>query len=108
MLAGESSHDAALRELREAYVTTSIRGRDYLDWYEITHLGKSPTQGSFASYLEAMRILRKEQPGPDTHMSRYLEDVEALLCLEPGKPLPERLQKQISDRKQKKIPQEEE
>lgn len=97
-----------LRELREAYVTTSIRGRDYLDWYEITHLGKSPTQGSFASYLEAMRILRKEQPGPDTHMSRYLEDVEALFCLEPGKPLPERLQKQISDRKQKKIPQEEE
>ena len=90
-----------LRELREAYVTTSTRGRDYLDWYEITHLGKSPSQGSFASYLEAMRILRKEQPGPNTHMSRYLEDVESLYCLEEGSPLPERIRKQIKKRKPK-------
>lgn len=90
-----------LRELREAYVTTSIRGRDYLDWYEITHLGKSPSKGSFASYLEAMRILRKEQPGPDTHMSRYLEDVEALYCLEEGSPLPERIRKQVKNPKKR-------
>ncbi len=80
-----------LSELRRAYMTASIRGRDYLDWYEITHLGKGRS-GSFDAYLDAMKVLRRENPGPDTPISRYLDDIEALHCLEAGKPLPEQLQ----------------
>lgn len=72
-----------LRELRSAYVATSIRGRDYLDWYEITHLGRSNKAG-FQSYMDAMRLLRRESPGPDTHISRYLADIETLYTLKPG------------------------
>ncbi len=82
-----------LSELRRAYMTASIRGRDYLDWYEITHLGEG-SGGSFDAYLDAMQVLRREQPGPDTPISRYLDDIEALHSLEPGAALPERLQPQ--------------
>ncbi len=80
-----------LSELRRAYMTASIRGRDYLDWYEITHLGGEKS-GSFDAYLDAMKVLRREQPGPATPISRYLDDIEALHSLEPGESLPEHLQ----------------
>jgi len=104
LLNGKSADDVQqilgpVRELREAYVTTSIRARDYLDWYEITHLGKSPRKGSFAAYREAMDVLRREDNGPDTHMSRYLEDIEVLFQLGEKEALPERLRKQIPERK---------
>ncbi len=79
-----------LRELRSAYVATSIRGRDYLDWYEITHLGHANKAG-FRHYLDAMRILRREAPGPDTHISRYLSDIEILHTLQAGDALPDTL-----------------
>ena len=79
-----------LQNLREAYKEAAIRGRDYLDWYEITQLGNSG-RGSFNSYMEAMRLLRKDSPGPDTHISRYLDDIEALNSLKEGEELPERL-----------------
>lgn len=72
-----------LRELRAAYVATSIRGRDYLDWYEITHLGHA-NKGGFQNYMDAMRLLRRESPGPDTHISRYLDDIEALHTIKEG------------------------
>jgi hypothetical protein len=97
-----------IRELREAYVKTSIRARDYLDWYEITQLGGSERKGSFASYREAMALLRKDDPGPDTHMSRYLEDIEALYQLDEKAPLPESLRKQIPPRKTQSAPAENE
>lgn len=82
-----------LRELRQAYIATSIRGRDYLDWYEITQLGHAKDSGSFNSYLEAMRVLRKETPGPRTPISQYLEDIEALYSLGAGEDLPASLKK---------------
>ena len=81
-----------LRELRAAYVATSIRGRDYLDWYEITHLGQA-NQAGFQTYQEAMRLLRRESPGPDTHLSRYLDDIEALHTIEAGQSLSEALKR---------------
>ncbi len=80
-----------LTELRRAYVRASIRGRDYLDWYEITHLGEG-RGGSFDAYLDAMRLLRRRQEGRPTPISRYLDDIEALYQLEEGQPLPPRLQ----------------
>lgn len=85
-----------LRELRAAYITTSLRARDYLDWYEITHLGRSRHKEGFASYLETMRMLRRESPGPDTPISRYLQDIEELCNLKSGEELPERLRRQIT------------
>ena len=87
-----------LRELREAYVVATRRGRDYLDWYEITHMGLKDTR-SFDSYLEAMNMLRRDEAGVATHMSRYLEDVETLYHLEEGQPLPQRMMREWSKRK---------
>lgn len=84
-----------LRELREAYVTTSLRARDYLDWYEITHLGESSHKEGFAAYLETMSMLRREKPGADTHMSRYLRDIEELYTLPSGQNLPENLMQAV-------------
>ncbi len=79
-----------LTELRRAYVRASIRGRDYLDWYEITHMGQGQG-GSFDAYLETMRMLRRRQQGRSTPISRYLDDIEALHSLGEGAPLPSRL-----------------
>ena len=79
-----------VRELREAYITTSTRARDYLDWYEITYLGNSTTQGSFMAYREAMRLLRKDDTEAETHMTQYLKDIEVLYQLGEEDPLPER------------------
>ncbi len=109
LLNGKSADDVQqilgpVRELREAYVTTSLRARDYLDWYEITHLGKSPRKGSFAAYREAMDVLRRDDNGPETHMSRYLEDIEALYQLGEKEELPESLRKQIPERKKTTTP----
>ncbi len=83
-----------LQELRRAYTSASIRGRDYLDWYEITHTGHSRAR-SFDTYLAAMELLRRESIGAPTPMSRYLEDIEALYTQKEGEPLPSRLQKQL-------------
>ncbi len=79
-----------LAELRRAYVRASIRGRDYLDWYEITHLGEGHG-GSFDAYLDAMRLLRRRQQGRPTPISRYLDDIEALHTLAEGEALPKHL-----------------
>lgn len=79
-----------LAELREAYKEAAVRGRDYLDWFEITQLGHA-NKGNFNAYMQAMRVLREETPGPDTHISRYLDDIETLHSLKEGDALPPRL-----------------
>lgn len=90
-----------LAELRSAYKEASIRGRDYLDWYEITQLGDTHRQ-NFGAYIEAMRVLRKENPGPSTPMSRYLDDIETLHRLKEGEELPERLRNEAKKESRKK------
>ena len=95
-----------LQELRRAYYSAAIRGRDYLDWFEITFTGQERGR-SFDSYLETMQLLRQEHPGPDTAMSRYLDDIEALYGQQEGAPLPDSLRKtarQNRKDKQKKRP----
>ena len=77
-----------LKELRAAYTAAATRGRDYLDWYEITHLGHTDTR-SFDAYLEAMHALRMEREGAETPLSRYLRDIETLQRLKADEPLPE-------------------
>lgn len=86
-----------LQELRRAYVAAATRGRDYLDWYEITHLGQENSR-SFDAYLEAMQVLRHEDKGADTAMGRYLDDIEALYKQPADAPLPERLQQQLPEK----------
>lgn len=92
-----------LQELRRAYYSAAVRGRDYLDWYEISFTGKERGR-SFDSYLETMQMLRREHPGPDTAMSRYLDDIEALYMLDEGAPLPEHLRKQAAENRKTKKP----
>lgn len=91
-----------LRELRQTYITTSIRARDYLDWYEITQMGNASYNASFNNYLEAMSTLRKETPGPKTQISQYLEDIETLYSLGEEEELPSRmkLQTRSSDKQE--------
>lgn len=83
-----------IREMRESYVIASLRVRDYLDWYEITHTGKS-NQAAFTSYLDTMAMLRKEQSTAPTPISNYLRDIEDLYKLPYDKPLPDHLKKGI-------------
>lgn len=77
-------------ELRTRFVTTAIRARDYLDWYEITTRGKLDGQ-SLERYMETVRELRREIPGPSTPLSRYLEDIELLYSLKANEELPDHL-----------------
>ena len=88
-----------LKELRAAYTAAATRGRDYLDWYEITHLGHTDTR-SFDTYLEAMHMLRMEGEGAETPISRYLRDIETLQNLKADDPLPESIREQIGSRPQ--------
>lgn len=81
---------APLRELRIAYQEASVRGRDFLDWFEITRLGESQP-ANFDTYAEAMHMLRAESSGPATPVSRYLDDIEVLHELKSGDPLPSSL-----------------
>lgn len=87
-----------LDELRKSYMEASIRGRDYLDWFEITQMGDTHRPG-FDTYAESMRLLRRDPPGARTPISRYLDDIEALHTLKPGDELPKRLRPATPRRK---------
>ena len=106
-MAGGATPDAVqsslgpLQELRRAYYSAAIRGRDYLDWFEITFTGKERGR-SFDSYLETLQLLRRDHPGPDTAMSRYLDDIESLHSQKEGAPLPEALRKEARRNREKK------
>lgn len=80
-----------LEALRAAYKEASVRGRDYLDWFEITQLGATSSHMNHSAYMKAMHQLRAESSGPDSHISRYLDDIETLYTLKAGEPLPESL-----------------
>ncbi len=83
-----------LREMREAYVVTSLRVRDYLDWYEITHTGSS-NKAAFTTYLDTMVMLRNEQNTAASPISDYLKDIEDLYKLPHDEPLPKKMQQEL-------------
>lgn len=85
---------APLIELREAYITASLRARDYLDWFEITHLGNK--SGNFDAYLDTMKILRSEPEHTRTAVSDYLDDIQALYRLPAQAPLPTSLKRRAA------------
>lgn len=91
---------APLQDLRRAYMDASIRGRDYLDWYEITHLGRALST-NFDQYSDTMRMLRTQNPEASTPIGRYLDDIEALHSLDSGQELPEHLKTVAAQRKKK-------
>lgn len=77
-------------ELRTRFMSTAIRARDYLDWYEITTSGKLDSQ-SLDRYMDTVRELRREIPGPRTHLDLYLEDIETLYSLKANDDVPAHL-----------------
>ncbi len=82
-----------LRSLRENYRKVSTRTRDYLDWYEMTHLG-GEMSADFQQYLRMREQLRRQPDTVETHMSRYLRDIEMLMELSEGEALPSVIQKE--------------
>lgn len=76
----------AVDGLRKEYVKAAIRTRDYLDWFEISN--KNKLSNSFDSYMETMKLLRENESGPDTPMSKYLRDIEELYTLPAQAPTP--------------------
>lgn len=89
---------APLIELREAYIAATLRARDYLDWFEITHLGNK--SGSFDAFLDTMKILRSEPEYTRTAISDYLNDIQALYRLPAQAPLPTSLKRQAASESQ--------
>ncbi len=73
--------------LRIAYRKAATRARDYLDWYEMTHT-KGDGNANLQQYLRLRAMLRQQQPSLNTPMSRYLRDIEQLMDLKAGQPLP--------------------
>ena len=49
-----------------------------------------------------MRLLRQDIPGPETPMSRYLDDIEALYTQKEGAPLPPSLRRQAQENRNTK------
>ncbi len=88
---------APLQELRSAYSQAATRGRDYLDWFEITRLGQFKNE-DFDTYSDTLRSIRDESDGPSTPISRYLQDIEELHNLPSGAPLPKRIRSHAEGR----------
>ncbi len=82
-----------LFSLRGQYKKFSTRTRDYLDWYEMTQLG-GEMSADFQQYLRMREMLRRQPKAVETHMSRYLRDIEMLMELKAGEDLPKHLQKE--------------
>ncbi len=76
-----------LTQLRASYRTAMGRARDYLDWYEMTHVG-GEMSASFLQYLRMRALLREEQKPLNTHMDHYLRDIELLMGLDSGEDIP--------------------
>ena len=84
------------KELRAAYMATMMRGKEFLDRFELSHMGY--VNGTDVdAFMAAMRSLRREgeDNGPSTPISRYLDDIEALNALQEGKPLPKNILEQV-------------
>ncbi len=84
-----------LYELRSQYKKVSIRTRDYLDWYEMTHLG-GEMSADFQQYLRMREMLRRQPTAVETHMSRYLRDIEMLMEMKAGEDLPPHMQREMA------------
>ncbi len=75
----EAGIDAALQELQERrkrMIERSQRGRDYLDWFEITRAKE--TSGVFADYMELKKRLEQGSLRHPDHLSRYLDKAQAI------------------------------
>lgn len=82
------------RELRAAYTATMARGKEFLDRFELSHMGYVNGR-DLDAFMAVMRNLRREDNGPSTPISRYLDDIEALNALQEGKPLPKNILEQV-------------
>ena len=83
------------RELRAAYTAMMARGKEFLDRFELSHMGYVNGR-DLDAFMAVMRNLRREDNGPSTPISRYLDDIEALPALQEGTPLPKNILEQVS------------
>ncbi len=84
----------SLYDLRSRYRDVSSRSRDYLDWYEMTHVG-GEMSADFQQYLRMREMLRRQPTAVETHMSRYLSDIEMLMDMKAGDDLPAPMQRKV-------------
>ena len=66
----------ALDERRASMRQMAQRGRDYLDWFEITRARQ--TSGAFDDYIRLKDRLKESRPSREDAMSKYLDRMDAI------------------------------
>jgi hypothetical protein len=66
----------ALGERRASMRQMAQRGRDYLDWFEITRARQ--TSGAFDDYMRLKDRLKESRPSREDAMSKYLDRMDAI------------------------------
>jgi hypothetical protein len=76
---------ASLAETRKTMLGRADRGRDYLDWFEITRARQ--TSGAFDDYLQLKERLKERQHQRKDPVSEYLDRMDRIFYREVEKPL---------------------
>jgi len=84
LLQGETksaeSRIAELSQARKILLDSSVRARDYLDWYEINN-GLSQGE-SFDGFVKLKEVLRGDGERKGDHLSQYLDDMQRFFAEE--------------------------
>lgn len=75
---------ASLAETRKTMLGRTDRGRDYLDWFEITRARQ--TSGAFDDYLQLKERLKERPHRRKDHLSDYLDRMDRIFYREEEKP----------------------
>lgn len=80
-IAKNKTHDVAanltkLKEVRTTMITRATRGRDYLDWFEITRARQ--TSGEFNDYLKLKERLKSDPHQRKDPVSTYLDRMDKI------------------------------
>jgi Ran GTPase-activating protein (RanGAP) involved in mRNA processing and transport len=81
-----ASRLAALAETRKTMIERADRGRDYLDWFEITRAKQ--ISGVFDDYLELKERLKDRSHRRKDSISNYLDRMDRIFYREEEAPLP--------------------
>jgi hypothetical protein len=77
---------ASLAETRKTMIERVDRGRDYLDWFEITRARQ--TSGAFDDYLQLKDRLKDRPHRRNDPISDYLDRMDRVFYREQEAPLP--------------------
>jgi hypothetical protein len=76
--AGTAEQLAGLARARSNMLDKALRGRDFLDWFEITRARE--TSGAFDDYLRLKDRLKQQDRRRDDPLSLYLDRIERVFC----------------------------